>query len=73
MVDITKFFIIKQDQFDSIIDYLNCTLSVNDPEYINAYILANIMGYICIIFTLWAVFTLVNKLFKENKMFKYWR
>ena len=33
MIDITKFFIINQEQFNSIIDFLNCDLNPIDKEY----------------------------------------
>ena len=32
MVDITKFLIISQDQFEDIILNFNCNLTINDPQ-----------------------------------------
>lgn len=52
MIDITKFFIIKQDLFNSIIAYLNCNLLVTDKEYTITFLFANFLAYFLIIFTL---------------------
>lgn len=52
MIDITKFFIINQNQFDIIISFLKCNLTVSDKEYIIAYLFANFFAYFLIIMTL---------------------
>jgi len=52
MIDITKFFIINQSQFNSIITFLNCDLDPVDKEYLISYLFANFLGYFLIIMTL---------------------
>lgn len=52
MIDITKFFIINQNQFDMILSFLNCELIVTDKEYTITYLFANMFAYFLIIFTL---------------------
>lgn len=52
MIDITKFFIINQNQFETIISFLNCDLTVADKEYTIAYFFANFFAYFLIIMTL---------------------
>ena len=52
MIDITKFFIIDQQQFNSIITFLNCDLISTDKEYVITYLFANFLGYFLIIMTL---------------------
>lgn len=52
MIDITKFFIINQNQFDIIISFLKCNLTVSDKEYIIAYLFANFFAYFLIIMTI---------------------
>lgn len=52
MIDITKFFIINQNQFDIILSFLNCELLVTDKEYTITYLFANMFAYFLIIFTL---------------------
>lgn len=52
MIDITKFLIISQDQFNELIIYLKASLVSTDKEYIIAYLFANFFAYFLIIFTL---------------------
>lgn len=52
MIDITKFFIINQQQFNSIITFLNCDLVSTDKQYVITYLFANFLGYFLIIMTL---------------------
>lgn len=52
MIDITKFFIINQEQFNSIITFLNCDLNPIDKEYLISYLFTNFLGYFLIIMTL---------------------
>lgn len=67
MVDITKFFIINQEQFQSIIDYLGCDLTVSDKSYLASYIIANAFGYLVILISLYVIFTIYYKLFHKRK------
>lgn len=52
MIDITKFLIINQNQFEIIISYLRCDLTTADKEYMIAYLFTNFFAYFLIIFTL---------------------
>ncbi len=52
MIDITKFLIISQSQFDSLIQFLNCDLTVNDKEYMITYLFANFFAYFLILMTI---------------------
>lgn len=67
MVDITKFFIINQEQFQSIIDYLGCDLTVFDKSYLASYIIANAFGYFVILISLYFIFKIYYKLFAKRK------
>ena len=67
MVDITKFFIINQEQFQSIIDYLGCDLTVFDKNYLASYIIANAFCYLVILISLYVIFTIYYKLFHKRK------
>ena len=67
MVDITKFFIINQEQFQSIIDYLGCDLNVFDKNYLASYIIANAFGYLVILISLYVIFTIYYKLFHKKR------
>lgn len=67
MVDITKFFIITQDQFNNALQYLNCDLTIYDKNYFSAYIIANIFGYIIIFMSLYIILTIYFKLFAKKK------
>lgn len=67
MVDITKFFIITQDQFNGVLQYLNCDLTVLDKNYFSAYIMANIFGYIVIFMSLYIILSIYFKLFARKK------
>lgn len=48
LINITKFMIISTTQFDSIIEQYNCNLTVSDPQYLQTYILINIIAYLAI-------------------------
>ena len=52
MIDITKFFIISQEQFNSIIAFLNCDLVPADKVYTISYLFTNFLGYFLIIMTI---------------------
>ena len=52
MIDITKFFIISQEQFNVIIDYLKSNLVASDKEYTIAYLFTNFFAYFLIIMTI---------------------
>lgn len=67
MIDITKFFIISQEQFETIINYLGCDLNVYDKSYLSSYIIANIFGYFMIFMSLYVILTIYFKLFSKKK------
>lgn len=69
MVDITKFFIITQDQFQLVLEYLNCDINTYDKNYFISYIAANIFGYFIIFMSLYVILTLYYKLFQKKKGF----
>lgn len=52
MIDITKFLIIKQNDFEIILTSLNCDLSINDKEYMITYLFTNFFAYFLIIFVI---------------------
>lgn len=66
MVDITKFFIINQEQFESIIHYLNLDLNISDKNYFSSYIQANFFAYCIIFMSIYVISKIIHKLF-ENK------
>lgn len=66
MIDITKFFIINQNQFEIIISFLKCNLTVSDKEYIIAYLFANFFAYFLIIITLLISLKIYRKLKKNT-------
>jgi len=67
MVDITKFFIISPEQFQTVLEYLNCNITVYDKNYFSSYIMANIFGYFIIFMSLYVILTLYYKLFSKRK------
>lgn len=66
MVDITKFFIINQEQFESIINSMNLTLSTYDQTYLLTYIIVNIFAYFMIFMFLMIVKFMYYKLFSRK-------
>lgn len=52
MIDITKFLIISQEQFNQIIIYLKSSLLPDDKEYTIAYLFTNFFAYFLIIMTI---------------------
>ncbi len=69
MVDITKFFIIKQDQFEAVLEYLNCNITTYDKNYFTSYIIANIFAYFIIFMSIYVILTMYYKLFSKKKGF----
>lgn len=52
MIDISKFLIISQDDFETILTGLNCSLTISDKEYFIAYLFTNFFAYFLIIFVI---------------------
>lgn len=65
MIDITKFMIISQTNFDSIINTFNCNLSINDSNYLITYLFTNFIAYFFILFVIWLALYLSNLVFKR--------
>lgn len=65
MIDITKFMIISQSNFEEIIDIFNCNLSVNDSNYLITYLFTNFIAYFFILFVIWLSLYLSNLVFKR--------
>lgn len=65
MIDITKFMIISQSNFEEIIDIFNCNLSVNDSNYLITYLFTNFITYFFILFVIWLALYLSNLVFKR--------
>lgn len=66
LINITKFLIISQSQFELIITQFNCNLTINDPNYLITYLFANLLAYILIYIILKIVLVLYFKLFKRS-------
>lgn len=67
LIDITKFMIINQEQFENIISQFNCSLSINDNCYLITYLFTNFLAYVFLFLFLWLVFYLYNKIFSSKK------
>lgn len=67
LIDITKFLIISQTNFNSIIEQLNCNLTINDSSYLITYLFANFLAYFFLLVFIWLVFYLYNKIFSRKK------
>lgn len=62
LIDLTKFLIIKQEQFDNLISYLSCDLNITDKEYLITYLFANFFAYFLIIMTIIICMKIYRKL-----------
>lgn len=67
LIDITKFLIISQANFDTIISQLNCNLTINDSSYLITYLFTNFLAYFFLLVFIWLVFYVYNKLFSNKK------
>jgi len=63
LIDITKFLIIKPEQFQEIIAFLNCDLIPSDNEYMISYLFTNFFAYFLIIMVL----VISMKIYKKLK------
>ena len=65
MVDITKFFIVSQDQFNNIIDYLSCNINIDSDIYLITYLITNLFAivviYLSIKIILWIYYSFFSK------------
>lgn len=67
IINISNFFIITPVQFNTLVEQLNCNLTVNNSEYLITYLFANFFAYMMILIFIWAVLYLFNKLFASKK------
>lgn len=67
LIDITKFLIISQTNFDTIISQLNCNLTINDSSYLITYLFTNFLAYFFLLVFIWLVIYLYNKIFSRKK------
>ena len=67
LIDITKFLIISQTNFNSIIEQLNCNLTINDSSYLITYLFVNFLAYFFLLVFIWLVFYICNKIFSHKK------
>lgn len=65
MVDITKFLIISQDQFEDIILNFNCNLTINDPQYLYTYLFTNFLAYVIIFLSIKIIMWLYYSFFSK--------
>lgn len=66
LIDITIFMIVSQEVFNDIINQFNCNLTVNDPIYLITYLFVNFLAYFFLLFFIWLVFYMVNKIFSKK-------
>ena len=65
MINITKYFIINQEQFNNILTYLNVNLDTSDKEYTITFMFTNFLAYFLIIMTLIISFR-IYKILRKN-------
>lgn len=68
MVNIEKYLIISQEQFNILCESLNCTLIPTDKEYLLAYLFTNFLAYFVIIISIYIIMTIYYKLFHKKKI-----
>lgn len=68
LINLEKFFLIKQSDFNQLIENLNTTLTIDDPNYLMTYILANILAYIVIIVVIKIILFMYYQLFSKKKI-----
>ncbi|MBO5179091.1 MAG: hypothetical protein J6B87_01935 [Clostridia bacterium] len=71
LIDITKFFIIKQDQFEQIIEELGVNLSVNNPNYLSSLIIVNVFAYGIIFLFMYVLLKLRKRIFRKRRYFRW--
>lgn len=67
LIDITKFMIISQSNFDNIVSQLNCNLTISDSNYLITYLFTNFIAYFFLLTFIWLVLYMYNKLFSRKK------
>lgn len=67
LIDITKFLIISQSNFEILISQFNCNLTINDNNYLITYLFTNLLAYFFLLVFIWLVLYMYNKLFSRKK------
>lgn len=67
MVDVTKFLIISTTQFESIVNYLGCSLTNASEMYMITYLFTNLLAYIIIFAFIFSVMWVYRQLFSRRK------
>lgn len=67
LIDITKFLIISQNQFETIINCFNCNLTINDQCYLITYLFTNCMAYLIIFLIIKIVMFCYYQIFDKKK------
>ena len=67
LIDVTKFLIVSQSSFNSIIGQFDCNLSINDPCYLITYLFVNFLAYFFLLVFIWLVLYMYNKIFSSKR------
>lgn len=69
IIDITKFMIISEEQFNSILNHYGILLDKTDPNYLNTYFITNFMAYFLIIIISFIIYYFIHKLFPKRRKY----
>ena len=67
LIDMSKFMIISQDQFNELISLYEVNLNLNSDMYLFTYLFANFMAYFLIAIFLYLIYRIVHKLMPINR------
>ena len=67
LIDISKFMIISQDQFNELISLYEVNLDLNSDMYLFTYLFANFLAYFLIAIFLYLIYRIVHKLMPINR------
>ena len=67
LIDISKFMIISQDQFNELISLYEVNLDLNSDMYLFTYLFANFMAYFLILVLIYLIYRFVHKLMPINR------
>ena len=72
IIDISKFFIVKQSDLATIFDRLNIVpITSVDGTYFETLVIANIFAYMIIILFIWCLFKLKRMIFGDRRNYKW--
>lgn len=66
MINLIKFLIISQDEFDTLLVHFNCNLTTNDPQYMITYLFVNFLAYFIIFLSIKIIMWLYNAFFSKR-------